>query len=52
MANQKDLFHGQGNSTVKMPPKAKGKNRASTDPYTEPGKLLPTTKKVQKGWSK
>lgn len=52
MANQKDLFHGDGNTTGKLPKQAKGKNRAKTDPYTEPGKLLPTVKKTKKGWSK
>lgn len=52
MANQKDLFHGEGNATVAMPKKAKARSTKATDPHTSPGKLLPTKKIVQKGWSK
>lgn len=48
---QNDLFHGQGNSTVKLPKGVVGKTKL-TDPHTNPGKLLPTVKKVQKGWNK
>lgn len=53
MAN-KDLFHGQGNSTVKSSIPTGIKNKAGhTDPgQKNAGKLLKTTKKVQKGWSK
>lgn len=48
---QKDLFHGQGNQTVALPSKIKGKT-TKTNPFATPGKLLPTKKVVQKGWSK
>jgi hypothetical protein len=49
---QKDLFHGQGNSTVSLPSHLKGKTKL-TDPHTSPGVLLKgTKKKVQKGWNK
>lgn len=48
---EKDLFHGQGNSTVALPGKMKGATKL-TDPHTSPGKLLPTKKVVRKGWSK
>lgn len=47
----KDLFHGQGNNTVKLPRGIMGKT-VLTDPHTSPGKLLPSTKKVEKGWNK
>lgn len=49
--SEKDLFHGQGNSTVGLPAKMKGPKRL-TDPHTSAGKTLPTVKKVQKGWNK
>lgn len=48
----KDLFHGQGNSTVAMPKQAFKGKVVLTDPHTSPGKLLPTKKIVQKGYSK
>lgn len=48
MAKEKDLFHGQGNSTVGNHISKK----VLTDPHTSPGVLLPTKKKVQKGWNK
>ena len=51
MANQKDLFHSQGNATVGMPKVAKGKKK-TTDPYTSPGNLIKTKKVVKPGWSK
>lgn len=48
---EKDLFHGQGNSTVSLPKHLVG-GKKLTDPHTSAGKTLPTKKKVQKGWSK
>jgi hypothetical protein len=51
MAKEKDLFHGQGNQTVALPSKLTGKT-VLTNPHATPGKLLPTKKKVQKGWNK
>lgn len=50
----KDLFHGDGNSTVRSSIPTRIKNKAGlTDPeMTRAGKLLKTRKKVQKGWSK
>lgn len=48
---QKDLFHGQGNNTVALPKKLRGKT-VKTNPHATAGKLLPTKKKVQKGWNK
>lgn len=48
---EKDLFHGQGNSTVELPSQFKGKT-VKTNPHATPGVLLKTTKKVQKGWNK
>ena len=52
MKNQPDLYHGDGNSTTKMP--CKVKNMAGkTDPHQKnPGKLLPSKKVTEKGWSK
>jgi hypothetical protein len=54
MAKKKDLFHGQGNSTVKSSIPHGIKNKAGkTDPeQRNAGKLLPTKKVVQKGWNK
>ena len=49
---QKDLFHGQGNSTVSLPKSVSKGKKVLTDPHTSPGALLKTTKKVQKGWNK
>lgn len=49
--NQEDLFHGQGNQTVGLPKHITGKT-VLTDPHTSAGKLLPTKKKVHKGWNK
>ena len=50
--NQPDLFHGDGNSTDKMPMKVTNK-AGMTDPFQkDAGKLLPTVKKTAKGWSK
>jgi hypothetical protein len=53
MAN-KDLFHGQGNTTVNSSIPTGIKHKAGkTDPEQKnAGKLLKTNKKVQKGWSK
>lgn len=51
MAKEKDLFHGQGNSTGKLPKHHKGPTKL-TDPHTSPGKTLPTVKRVAKGWNK
>ena len=48
---EKDLFHGQGNSTVGLPKNLLGRTKL-TDPHTSAGKLLPTKKKNQKGWNK
>ena len=48
---EKDLFHGQGNSTVKLPSHVTGKT-VITDPHATPGVTLKTKKKVQKGWNK
>ncbi|MMZ52641.1 hypothetical protein D1872_144170 [compost metagenome] len=48
----KDLFHGQGNSTAALPKNLKGRTRL-TDPYTQPGALEKGLKKVvQPGWNK
>jgi hypothetical protein len=52
MGNQPDLFHGQGNSTVKMPCKVT-KLAGQTDPQQKkPGKLLKTKKVIQPGANK
>lgn len=51
MAN-KDLFHGTGNSTVGMPMKVTNKAGRTDPEQKNPGKLLPTKKKVQDGWNK
>jgi hypothetical protein len=50
----RDLYHGDGNSTVRSSIPTKIKNKAGkTDPEIKnAGKLLKTKKKVQKGWSK
>jgi hypothetical protein len=48
----KDLFHGTGNQTVGLPKNIKSGKKIIADPHTSPGKLLPTTKKVQDGWNK
>lgn len=50
----KDLYHGDGNSTVRSSIPTKIKNKAGkTDPEQKnAGKLLKTKKKVQKGWNK
>jgi len=48
----KDLFHGSGNSTARIPKNVGIKKVKLTDPHTSPGKLLPTTKVTKKGWSK
>jgi hypothetical protein len=52
--SEKDLFHGQGNTTVRSSIPTKIKNKAGkTDPEQKnPGKLLPTNKKTASGWSK
>lgn len=53
MAN-KDLFHGQGNSTVisSIPGGIKNKAGRTNPEQLNAGKLLKTVKKVQKGWNK
>jgi hypothetical protein len=50
----KDLYHKDGNSTVKSSIPTKITNKAGkTDPeLRNAGKLLKTQKKIQKGWSK
>lgn len=50
----KDLYHGDGNSTVKSSIPTKITNKAGiTDPHQKNvGNKLPTKKVVQKGWSK
>lgn len=50
----KDLYHGDGNSTVRSSIPTKIKNKAGkTDPeIRNAGKLLKVNKKVQKGWNK
>mgnify|MGYP000884410968 FL=1 len=50
----KDLYYGDGNSTVKSTIPTKIKNKVGiTDPHLKNvGKLLPTKKVIQKGWSK
>jgi hypothetical protein len=50
----RDLYHGDGNSTVASTIPTKIKNRVGlTNPYLkDAGKLLPTKKVIQKGWSK
>lgn len=50
-AKDKDLFHGQGNSTIGLPKHLVGPKKF-TDPHTNPGKLLKTKKVANKGWSK
>lgn len=49
---EKDLFHGQGNSTVGVPMKVTNKAGRTNPEQKNPGKLLPTVKRTQKGWSK
>ena len=49
---QKDLFHGQGNSTVGLPKSVMSGKTVITDPHTSAGKTLPTKKKTEKGWNK
>lgn len=51
---EKDLYQGDGNSTVASSIPTKIINKAGqTDPgLRDAGKLLDTTKSVQKGWSK
>lgn len=50
----RDLYHEDGNSTVKSSIPTKIKNKAGmTNPHQkDAGKLLPTKKVIQKGWSK
>lgn len=48
---EKDLFHGQGNETYKLPSHLVG-GKKFTDPHTSAGAKLPTKKTTQKGWSK
>lgn len=50
----RDLFHGQGNATVKSSIPTRITNKAGkTDPEQKnPGKLLKTVKKTEKGWNK
>ena len=51
---QKDLFHGDGNSTVKSAIPGGITNKAGrTNPEQKnAGKLLKTKKVIQKGWAK
>jgi hypothetical protein len=49
---EKDLFHGQGNSTVQLPKHLVGKT-VKTNPHATPGVKQSGIKKVtQKGWNK
>lgn len=48
---EKDLFHGQGNSTVNLPKHLMG-GKKLTDPHTSAGVKQPHKKITQKGWSK
>lgn len=50
----KDLYHRDGNSTVKSAIPTRIRNKAGkTDPELKnPGKLLKVRKVIQKGWSK
>ena len=50
----RDLYHGDGKSTVKSSIPTKITNKAGmTNPHQkDAGKLLPTKKVIQKGWSK
>lgn len=51
MAN-KDLFHGQGNSTAKVPIKVTNK-AGKTDPgQKDPGNTTPVKRVIQDGWCK
>lgn len=50
----RDLFHGQGNDTLRSAIPTRITNKAGkTDPEQKnPGKLLNTVKKTEKGWNK
>lgn len=48
---EKDLFHGQGNSTVALPKHVVGKP-VLTNPHATPGVKQKTKKVILKGWSK
>jgi hypothetical protein len=52
--SNKDLFHGQGNATMKgaIPCGIKNKAGRTNPEQNNAGKLLPTKKVVQKGWNK
>jgi hypothetical protein len=51
---EKDLFHGTGNDSLKgaIPCGIKNKAGKTNPEQKNAGKLLPTKKKTQKGWSK
>lgn len=50
--NQKDLFHGMGNETAKMPIKVKNKI-GITDPFLKNKRANQSSaSKTAKGWSK
>ena len=50
---EKDLFHGEGNSTVGLPKNINSGKKILVNPHGQkPGKLLSTKKVTQKGWSK
>lgn len=48
---EKDLFHGQGNSTASLPKHLVGKT-VKTNPHATPGVKQKTKKVTQKGWNK
>ena len=48
---EKDLFHGQGNSTGTLPKHLVGGTKL-TDPHTSPGVKQAHKKVIQKGWNK
>lgn len=49
---EKDLFHGQGNTTATVPCGIKNKAGRTNPEQKNAGKLLKTKKKTQKGWNK
>lgn len=51
---KRDLYHGDGNSTVAstIPTKIKRKDGRTNPEQKNAGKLLATKKVVHKGWSK
>jgi hypothetical protein len=53
--NEKDLFHGSGNSTVGLPKHVASGKRTVTNPYIGrkgPAKKHSNKQAIQPGWSK